>query len=369
MSDNEWDETSSDEYFTPKKEIRPVLNAKQKFIERIQNLHSKVMQMPEFLENKNILESNEPIDEITSKSAKELLDEYYCKSCGIKERCDCDNYTPIKMPSFTPNPLFQEGKLADEFQLWMENKGNIFEPSFEHTFKSTSLAFNLYPEQHQPTGTAGMTWAQLANALTPERLLFEERSESSDVEILDNEYDTVVYSTPYYEHVEQEEIEEHEEIEEQIVEQVEDDVENLQIKLANLDQNYNLLIMERECLINQLQACEDKIEEIQTEQQQIADLLEDKSNVANELLASLDEFSQAIQILLNASEFYDIEDLITSYSTKGKTPDDIKSEIILDAKLHKKRMLLGETNLNPTPKNEDGLPRLHDSYISDSYHL
>ncbi len=140
-------------------------------------------------------------------------------------------------------------------------------------------------------------------------------------------------------------------------------------KLPKLEDEYNLLIAERECLSNQLQACEDKIEEIKNEKQTIYDKIDNSDNITSELLASLDEFSQATQMLLNLSEFYDIDDLISSYAKRFTNPEQIKNNIILDAKLHKKRMLLGNSNLNLISKNKDGLPKLYDSYITDSYKL
>jgi hypothetical protein len=325
-SDSDWDD-SSEEYFYPttthEQEIIPEkpLNAREKFIQRIQNLQKKPL----------IVFDEE---ELPSKSAADLLDEYKhdCQHCGVSlwGNADCS--------------------CGAEFQAWVENK--------------TMVKMTMEPTQ--------MSWKQLTDTL---QLKQSEQTEQS----IDNN-SSEEYNLGGFEASEDGSSEangwseiEWPDLDVQCVAETpqNDTTVLLQNELNILVANSNALIAERECLIAQLQQCEERLEDVQEQQKDIKDEIASFGQTAltNELLAGLDEFSQAIQILLSTEEYYDINDLIGQYAVGGDSPDDIKKDIIIDAKLYKKTVLMGETNMEPLPKNKDGLPYLHDTYLTDSYRV
>jgi len=319
MSDSDWDE-SSEEYFFPinnaqESVIEKPLNAREKFIRRIQNLQFK----PEILSEDEI--------EKPSKSASDLLKEYErtCPYCGNKgwatTNCSC----------------------GSEFQVWVENK--------------------IMDEKVEPYQ---MSWSQLTMALSPEtREITETESVSSDSSEVECDDCGEFHSSTE---------EGWSEIEwpviDTIVDEIDEDrVNSLKTSLKSVVTNYNALVTERECLITQLQQCEERLEHVQEKKACLEREISSLSTITGELLADLDDFSQAIQILLNTGEYYDINDLIGQYASNGETPSDIKKKIVIDAKLLKKQIFMDGADMEPLPKNADGLPRLHDSYITDSYKI
>jgi len=330
MSDDEWDESSSEEVY--------VQSAKDRFIKRITSLHQKVVPFEPVSKTDETPE--EEFIEKPSKSADQLLSEYFCKFCGFKGICPKNG---------TPSECACGGLLNNDFQVWVENK------ALSSLFGFPSLFTEKPLEQYVNQEPSEMSWQQLTNALSPQLVFDDEKPTMEDIEVdeksvdSDGEYEIVPDTC-----------------------ECPDDISELKERLACLEENHNSLIAEREYLIQQLQACEDRIEELHEEQADVMEELEEQcaageNAIAEELVSCLDEFSQAVQVLLDNSEYYDISDLIRSYTKDGNTPGTIKKEIILDAKLHKKRVLLGDTKKKYIPKNEDGLPRLHDSYITDSY--
>lgn len=323
MSDDEWD----DEQNLQSERIY-VQSAKDRFLKRITEMHQKIVNPV-----------NNEVEECVktqSKSAEQLLNEYYCKYCGFKgtlledgtsRECSCGGEW-----------------VSTEFQMWVENKALNFD-----VFNFATPLFVEEPNVNKKPSE--MSWQQLTNALSPQ-LVFDDEKPTETEEI--SSVESSVDSDGEYEIVTNEELSE------------------LKKSLTKLEENHTCLIAEREYLIQQLQACEDRIEDIVEEKAVLVQEIEEQcaageNAIATELLSCLDEFSQAVQILLDGSEFYDIDDLIRSYTRDGATPETIKKEIIFDAKLHKKRMLMGDSTETYLPKTEDGLPRLHDSYITDSF--
>jgi hypothetical protein len=239
-----------------------------------------------------------------------------------------------------------------EFQMWIEAR-----------------SMKPYPEPNE------MSWQQLTNALTTEKMpdlesISEEcddcgevHVESEDFEVIETSESTESSESGWSE-IEWPDMNDIPDTPNMV-----DSMDALTTKLGNLTTHYNSLVMERECLITQLQNCEDCLETVQEERSMVEAEINsvDQTAITELIVAELDEFSQAIQILLGTDEYYDINDLIGKYAVNGGSPDSIKAEIIIDAKLYKKQQLMMYDNIEPTPKNKDGLPRLHDSYISDSY--
>jgi len=316
-SSSEWDDSSEEYYYPSKAEktstvtTKP-LNAREKFIQKIQSLHKQVItEEPKTTYNKT------------------------CTYCGMDitavDECPC----------------------ANEFQMWIE--GRSMKPWTE-------------PNK--------MSWKELTNALTNEKMpdlesISEECDDCGEVH-LESEYYEVNETSESIESSESTETSEcwseFEWPDVDIKPKMSDSIDVLTIKLGNLNTNYNSLVMERECLITQLQNCEECLESVENERRLVENEINYvDQNITKIIVAGLDEFSQAIQILLGTEEYYDINDLISKYAVKGGSPDSIKAEIIIDAKLYKKQQLMMDDTIEPTPKNKDGLPRLHDSYISDSY--
>lgn len=348
MSDSDWDETSE--------EIPNYLSAKEKFVQHMTRLTNYV-EKPE--------------------SATDLLNELLtkCASCGQKRltnsECVCGDFLK---------------NTNNEFRTWIENKmiTGDYDKSSEKLFDGMTLA------QYVDTEPARMSWQQLAKVIPPQKIIPEYSCDDSEEynELQTNnpeeppeknsEYDSSSYEIEYTKDVEdypgstEDEPIQTNDASCNLINDIEELKESLYIKQENRD----ALISEREFLIEQLQACEDRIEEVEIEINDIEnelDKLDQEYNeniVTDELIAELDEFSQAVQILLNASQFYDINDLICAYAKGNATIDDIKRQVILDAKLIKKQQLLQNVNMNvviPKPRNADGLPNLHDTYLIDSY--
>lgn len=286
-----------------------------------------------------------------TKSATDLLNEYYgeCVACGqlnYGSECSCGHVDHCSSPNFSTS------QLNDEFQMWVENK-----MIYESGATQSSDVFNGLENvgftlaQYVETEPSRMSWQQLAKVVPPCSNPSEQESdeESYSVEdIMSNDEPIAEYGL--------------------------DEIQTLQNDLDQLNRNYDDLVAEREFLIEQLQACEDRIDEINQEKQEIENEIDrlnryNETVVAEQLISKLDEFSQAVQILLHASEFYDIKDLISAYARDGASLDEIKRQVILDAKLTKKQQLLSNVVVTPKPKNPDGLPNLHDSYLVDSYDI
>jgi hypothetical protein len=112
-----------------------------------------------------------------------------------------------------------------------------------------------------------------------------------------------------------------------LVSSTEEEYEN-ENESPTLDKQIQLLIEERDCLINQLQMCEDRIEDLQFQRKLHS------NTVVTELVDSLDEFSRAVQILLSTGEYCDVNDLIGSYANTSvnNSPNTIRKQIIDAAK-------------------------------------
>ena len=168
----------------------------------------------------------------------------------------------------------------------------------------------------------------------------------------------------------------------------------LNAELKKIEENKNVLLVEKESLVAQLKACKKRIEELGVDHdsttvaieltkgeqaQHIAELdkLSSRKERENELIAEIrqymDEFSQAVQILLNYGKYWDFEQLIRAHVKDGVyIGDSVKSSIIREAKILKRDALyatMETTNCSLCPKNEDGLPNLYDQYITDSYNI
>lgn len=365
MSDSDWDESSEEQpnYFS----------AKQKFEQHIARLHNDYIEKPKTPE---VIIPDLPVPVIPSqdpksKSAAELLDEFWteCSACGqrglIGSVCSCDD--TINEPP-TDSPPMQ--RFDAEFRMWIENKiisNEVQSEKFDN--QETGITLVQYIESEP----SRMSWQQLAKVIPPQRIVNDESSLLTTDDESDNDSSVARdYEVPDIQEC-------NDDFFKGKAEPLQaNDIQELKELLASHEKNLESLIAEREFLIEQLQACEDRIEEIEIEIRdldvEIERLNQEYNNtvVADELISELDEFSQAVQILLNASEFYDIKDLISAYARDGATNDDIKRQVILDAKLTKKQQLLGSVNtraVNPKPRNPDGLPNLHDSYLIDSYTL
>lgn len=171
----------------------------------------------------------------------------------------------------------------------------------------------------------------------------------------------------------------------------------LQAELKKIEENKNLLVAEKENLSNQLEACKKRIADLTKEQddtlhaieiakdeqaKHIAELdelhmhderIKRENDVITEIRRVMDDFSQAVQILLNSGKYYDFDQLIRAHIKNNiYVTDEIKRSIINEA-LYLKRdqlyALLEVENCYLSPKNEDGLPNLFDQYITDSYDI
>lgn len=390
MYDSDWDETSSEEQPN-------YLSAKEKFVQHMARLQSEYIEKPKKPE---VIIPDLPVpvfppQNTQSKSAAELLDEFWseCLACGQKgligSLCSCggaiyDSVTIVNSP---------KKQFNDEFRSWVENKMISSEMAdLQNEDDEPEMGITLV--QYVETEPSRMSWQQLAKVIPPQRIIEDDSSvlsTSEDESGESNEYpedypqdndapddsSTVrEYEVP---NAESPDISDDEPLQEEDNHRnLMNDIQELKETLEVREDNRESLVAEREFLIEQLQACEDRIEEVEMEirdiEEEITRLDQEYNDtvVAEELIAELDEFSQAVQILLNASEFYDIKDLISAYARDGASLEDIKRQVILDAKITKKQQLLGNVNtraLNPKPLNPDGLPKLHDSYMIDSYAL
>jgi hypothetical protein len=171
----------------------------------------------------------------------------------------------------------------------------------------------------------------------------------------------------------------------------------LQAELRKIEENRNVLIVEKENLMSQLKACKKRVNELDGEvestleeieianEEQTAHIeemdelhsLKERKKRENEMISEIkhyvDDFSQAIQILLSSGKYCDIEYLIRSHLKDAVyLTDDVKESIIREAKVFKRDQLyatLEADNCYIAPKNEDGLPNLFDQYITDSYNI
>ena len=171
----------------------------------------------------------------------------------------------------------------------------------------------------------------------------------------------------------------------------------LQAELKKIEENKNVLVAEKENLSNQLEACKKRIADLTKEQddtlhaieiakdeqaKHIAELdelhmhderIKRENDVITEIRRVMDDFSQAVQILLNSGKYYDFDQLIRAHIKNNiYVTDEIKRSIINEA-LYLKRdqlyALLEVENCYLSPKNEDGFPNLFDQYITDSYDI
>lgn len=394
MSDSDWDETSEEEQPN-------YLSAKQKFVQHMARIQKECIEKPKTPE---VIIPDLPVPmfptnlESKSKSAADLLDEFWieCYACGQKglvgSNCSCGGII-----SGQTNTLSKP--YDNEFRMWVENKMILSEASQDIPNDDADDGDNgemgITLIQYVETEPSRMSWQQLAKVIPPQRIVdLDEEDESGESQESqddtrdsqesqdyapesDDDSSTVrEYDVPAIQEFN------HSSDEDEKLQSGSDhnnlmnDIQELRESRAIREENYDALVKEREFLIEQLQACEDRIEEVEMEINDIDEEIErldqeyNETVVAEELIAELDEFSQAVQILLNASEFYDIKDLISAYARDGASNEDIKRQVILDAKLTKKQQLLGSVNtraLNPKPRNSDGLPNLHDSYLIDSY--
>ncbi len=298
----------SEEYFYPS-------NLRQKFIDRLK--HRLIFTKEPSVEHS----SESPV----SKSADELIAEYTrnCRFCGfsgiVGTQCSCGG-----------EPL-----------QWTDSA--VFSRFLTHT-NTPDHIFDL-PEKSK---VAEMSWTELRNALST---FSAEKSDANVNPDFSDKDDDDTDKT-----AELSDDEGWPEIDTPLFEEQ---------SLSRLAFNYNALVNERDMLISQLQQCEERLDHVQAQKQQLEDALEEKgAAIVNELILHLDDFSQAVQILL--VDYCDIEDLFNTYSQTYQSIEEIKHAIIVDAKLRKKQQMM----INPThlPKNHDGLPNLYDRYITDSYY-
>ena len=171
----------------------------------------------------------------------------------------------------------------------------------------------------------------------------------------------------------------------------------LQAELKKIEENKNVLVVEKENLSNQLKACKKRIADLTQEQddtlqaielakeeqaKHIAELDElhmhnerkkRENDVITEIRRIMDDFSQVVQILLNSGKYYDLDQLIRAHIKNNMyVTDEVKRSIINEARYLKRDQLyasLEVENCYLAPKNEDGLPNLFDQYITDSYDI
>ena len=155
--------------------------------------------------------------------------------------------------------------------------------------------------------------------------------------------------------------------------------------------------VEKESLVEQLKACKKRIEELgdeydstmvaielakEEQSRHIAELdelssfkerMKREDELITEIRQYMDDFSQAVQILLNSGKYCDFNHLIRAHVKDGVyIGDSVKSSIIREAKVLKRDELyatMETTNCSLCPRNEDGMPNLHDQYITDSYNI
>ncbi len=171
----------------------------------------------------------------------------------------------------------------------------------------------------------------------------------------------------------------------------------LQAEMKKIEENKNVLVVEKDNLSNQLKACKKRIAELNKEQddtlhaieiakeeqaKHIAELDElhmhnerkkREDDVITEIRRDMDDFSQAVQILLNSGKYCDLDQLIRAHIKNNLyVTDEVKRSIITEARYLKRDQLyasLEVENCYLAPKNEDGLPNLFDQYITDSYYI
>ena len=171
----------------------------------------------------------------------------------------------------------------------------------------------------------------------------------------------------------------------------------LQAELKKIEENKNVLVVEKENLSNQLKACKKRIADLVQEQTNTLQAIEiakeeqmkhiaemdalhmynerkkREDDVINEIRRVMDDFSQAVQILLNSGKYCDLDQLIRVHIKNSVyLTDEVKRSIITEARYLKRDRLyasLEVDNCYLAPKNEDGLPNLFDQYITDSYDI
>lgn len=171
----------------------------------------------------------------------------------------------------------------------------------------------------------------------------------------------------------------------------------LQAEMKKIEENKNVLVVEKENLSNQLKACKKRIADLTKEQddtlhaieiakeeqaKHIAELDElnmhnerkkRENDVITEIRRVMDDFSQAVQILLNSGKYCDLDQLIRAHIKNNiYVTDEVKRSIITEARYLKRDQLyasLEVENCYLAPKHEDGLPNLFDQYITDSYDI
>jgi hypothetical protein len=169
----------------------------------------------------------------------------------------------------------------------------------------------------------------------------------------------------------------------------------LEAELQKIEENKNVLIVEKENLASQLKACKKRIKELEKEHEDTSDKIEEaraeqeahisemdkmhsmterkkrENQMVDDIKNYLDDFSQAVQILLSSGKYCDFEQLIHAHVKDGMyVQNEVRNSIIKEAKIMKRDQLystLEADNCYLSPKNEDQLPNLYDQYVTDSY--
>lgn len=328
----------------------------------------------------------------TKLNSVERSDNQTCKKCDITYPKSVKDHicAPVVLPSWTA------GKIA--VPKWANNKLsklNIKLPPLpklpDNTSEDTSSEEWVYSPPHNNK------YLVTANKTVPN----SEISEAS----MEDSFDSIPSLESFSDEFSEEELE-WPDLEETNTKQHDQSIMNVRNQALKLEKdvedvitNTNILVVEREALMAQLSMCEKRLavlEESKDEllkelaivqaeekelvyQKDLAYVAEKRKafedNIIAELAIDLDDFSQAVQILLCANKYCDFPDLIRTHIHDMDDVyiiKEIKREIIAEAKQYKHYELMNSVKLTDAylaPTTEDGLPELHDSYITDSYNI